>query len=307
MDKITYRGWVDCYRISNNTVSIIINASAGGRIMSFERNGINVIYEDANQDGLLLGDYLGEKFDPDGGRFDYGQEEKTRPLHAQTYMGPWSGKILNEQSLQITSLPDENLGILSTRTFILDPHEPHLKVIQTMKNISDSPTEYFFWGRTLVNLGGLLFIPLNPQSKIQGQWGRYIWGDPVVYGNDPDDKGVVVKENIFSLDPETASWEKYGNDSQAGWMAYGYKSILFIKKYSYTPEAKYTEHYGQTNVFYTNCKTFAEMEPISPTAFLKPGEEYSYEEDWYLLEYPPCSDKGFEVCTAAKFIEGMES
>jgi len=307
MDKITYRGWADCYRISNNKVALIINASAGGRIMSFERNGINVIYEDSNQDGLLLGDYLEEKFDPDGGRFDYGQEDKTRYLHAQTYMGKWTGKILNSHSLQIASSPDLKLGILSTRTFKLDPNTAHLKVIQTMKNISEAQTDYFFWGRTLVKLGGMLFMPLNPQSKMQGQWGRYVWGNPVVYGNDPDDKGVVVKDNIFSLDPETASWEKYGNDSQAGWMAYGYKSLLFVKKYRYFPESHYIEHYGQTNVFYTNRKSFAEMEPISPTAFLKPGEEFTYEEDWYLLDYPPCSEKGFDVYTATKFIEDMNA
>ncbi len=222
-------------------------------------------------------------------------------------MGPWEAKVLNENSLQITSLPDQNLGILSTRTFTLDPQESHLKVIQTMKNISESPTDYFFWGRTLVKLGGLLFMPLNPQSEIQGQWGRYIWGRPVVYGHDPDDKGVIIKDKFFCLDPETASSEKYGNDSQAGWMAYGYKSLLFVKKNGYFPKSKYTEHYGQTNVFYTNRKTFAEMEPISPTAFLMPGEEYSYEEDWFLLEYLPCFEKGFDVFAAAKFIESMKS
>ena len=302
MKKITFRKWTDCYRISNNIVSLIINASAGGRIMSFERNGINIIYEDSSQDGLLLGDYMGERFDPDGGRFDYGQEEKTRHLHAQTYMGPWEGKILNELSLQITSLPDTNLGILSSRTFTLDPNTAHLKVIQTMKNISEFQTSYFFWGRTLVKLGGLLFMPLNPKSNIQGQWGRYIWGDPVVYGNDQDDNGVEVRENIFTLDPELAASEKYGNDSQAGWMAYAFNSLLFVKKYGYFKGNVYTEHYGQTNVFYTNRKTFAEMEPISPTAILNPGEEYSYSEDWYLIPYSQGSVKVLDACKARDFL-----
>jgi hypothetical protein len=130
LEKITYRRWSDCYLISNGTINLVINASAGGRIMVYERNRINIIYEDPEQDGLLLDDYRNKLFDPDGGRFDY----------------------------------------------------------------------------------------------------------------------------------------------------------------------------GQTNIFYTN-KIFAEMEPISPAAFLEPGEEYIYEEDLYILEYPPCSEPDFNVLKATGFIQ----
>jgi hypothetical protein len=304
VEKITCRNWNECYRISNDSVTIIINASAGGRIMVYERGGTNVIYENPEQDGLLLEDYLREGFDPDGGRFDYGQEEITRNIHAGTYMGPWTGKIINESSLRITSIADKDLGILSTRIFTLDPHSSQLSIIQTMKNISDKPAEYFFWGRTLIKVGGKLFMPLNPESRYPDKWGRYIWEEPEKFESDTGDPGVSIKDNIFSLIPEKARNAKYGNDSHAGWMAYGYKSLLFIKKYGYFPEAIYSERYGQTNIFYTDKYAFAEMEPISPAAFLKPGEEFSYSEDWYLLDYPPCSETGFDVTDSTEFILG---
>lgn len=307
VEKISYRGWSDCYRISNSEVTVIINAAAGGRIMVYERDGINVIYEDRLQDGKLLMEYLEGGFNPDGGRFDYGQEKITRNIHQITYMGSWQGEIVDEYTLKITSQPDTVMGLLSTRLFMLDPQSSQLTVTQTMKNISTETTEYFFWGRTLVKLGGKLFMPLNPESVIPGSWGRYIWGENERFETDPDDPGVDIQGNIFSLDPILAGNAKYGTDAKDGWMAYGYKGLLFIKKYEYDETMQYTELYNLTNIFFTNRKKYAEMEPVSPTPFLKPGEKYSYTEKWYLKKYDPATDNQFDVNEAADIVEAMES
>jgi hypothetical protein len=295
VEKITYRGWSNCYRISNSKVTVIINASTGGRIMVYERGGINIIYEDSLQDGKLFKEYLEGGVNPDGGRFDYGQEKITRKLHKLTYIGPWEGEIVDEHTLKITSQPDTTLGLLSTRLFRLDPQSSQLTVTQTMENISSETTEYFFWGRTLVKLGGKLFMPLNPESVIPGRWGRYIWGDNESFETDPGDPGVDIQGDIFSLDPVLAGNSKYGTDAKDGWMAYGYKGLLFVKKYEYDETMEYTELYNLTNIFFTNRKKYAEMEPVSPTPFLKPGEKYRYTEKWYLEEYPPANNNQFDV------------
>jgi len=177
-----------------------------------------------------------------------------------------------------------------------------------MKNISQAETGYFIWGRTLVRLGGKLFIPLNPESKMPGQWGRYIWGDPVTYKNDPDDKGVKLENGFFTLIPSEAENQKYGTDSQAGWMAYGYRGLLFIKNYGYQPDEEYAEHYGQTAIFYTNKQIFAEMEPIFPMVNLKKGESASFMEKWYLEPYSDAASTDFDVSNASRSVEKiMES
>jgi len=217
--------------------------------MVFERNGINLIYEDPLQDGLVLKDYIQKPFDPDGGRFDYGQEEKTQQLHAHTYMGQWLAEPISEYSLKISSLSDTKLGIQSVRIFDLYPGSPCLKITQSMKNISNESTEYFFWGRTLVKPEGKLFMPVNPESIHPDKWGRYIWGEPEQFLSDSNDQGVSVKDGILSIIPLNAKNEKYGTDSHEGWMAYGYKSLLFVKKYDYFPELRYGEKYGLTSIF----------------------------------------------------------
>ena len=66
-----------------------------------------------------------------------------------------------------------------------------------MKNISSETTEYFFWGRTLVKVGGKLIMPINPESVIPGRWGRYIRDDNEKFKTDPEDPGVAIQGNIF--------------------------------------------------------------------------------------------------------------
>lgn len=301
--KIIYRNWNDCYLISNDSIKVVINASAGGRIMVYERNGVNVIFENNRQDGKLLAEYLKERFDPDGGRFDYGQELLTQKRHSLTYMGSWEAEIIDDYSIQLTSQPDHDLGILSYRTFSLEPNSSQLTIKHKMENISDNESAYFVWGRTLVKLGGKLFIPLNPNSKLKGQWGRYIWGDTIKFINDTEDQGVSLENGFFTLIPSNAKNKKYGTDSEAGWMAYGYKSLLFVKNYGYNPDSEYTEHYGQTSIFYTDKKSFAEMEPIFPVAKLKKGESATFTENWFLEPYSDAESASFDVTKASKFVD----
>lgn len=303
MAKLSYRGWVDCYKLENEFLTLIINVSSGGKVQYFGRKGINLIYEDNRQDGLILEDFQKKKFDPDGGRFDYGPEELTDPVHALTYVGPWKMMGASASILTIESLPDLQLGLRSGRTFRLMKDKPGLQIIQTMHNISDSPLEYFFWGRTLVNTGGKLFMPLNPESIYPDKWGRYIWGNPHRFSSDPEDTGVSLEDGFFNLFPDRAKNEKYGTDNKEGWMAYGYRSLIFLKKYPFYPNGKYTELFGQTGIFYTNRSTFAEMEPISPAALLTPGEEYTFTEEWYLPEYQKAENSGFNTKEAVDFLK----
>ncbi len=271
--------------------------------MCFERNGTNLIYEDETQNGKLLSDYERTWFDPDGGRFDYGPEKKTAKIHNLSYMGPYSAEIIDGLSLKITSEYDYELGLQTQRFFRLDPGSGRVSIVQTMKNISASIKEYFFWGRTLVKSGGILFTTLNPDSIHPAKWGRYIWGEPLNFKNDPHDRGVETRNGLFALSTTELTNEKYGVDSIDGWMAYAYKGLLLIKSYRHFDLERYGEDFGLKNIFYVKKGVFAEMEPVSPMKKLNPGEEYSYAEDWILLEYLPAGEVEFEAHLAADYIK----
>ena len=298
IEKTSHRGWDDCYRMTNDSLEVVINTSAMGNVMVFKRNSVNFMWEDENINGKGLGD----SFSPDAGRFDYGPEKEVREIHDITWRGPYTAEIIDDYTLKITSLEDTVMRIQTTRLFELDSVHPYLKITQTMTNISDGNTNYYFWGRTLIPVGGKLFSPVNPESALEDQWVRYIWGDPTTFSSDPDDAGVKIEDSLFTMIPETADNSKYGTDSESGWMAYGYEGMIFLKTYGYYPDENYTVENGLTNIFYRTRDRFAEMEPVSPAANLAPGESYSFVENWYLIDYPPTSANSFDASEASGHI-----
>ena len=298
VEKISYRGWSDCYKISNDSVEIIVNASAMGNILVFKKNGVNFMWED----NTINGKTLGENFEPDAGRFDYGPEYEVMHIHNITWEGPYSAEIIDEYTIKLTSRKDTKMGIQTTRLFKLDSIMPYLKITQTMTNISDMKTSYYFLGRTLVPAGGKIFAPLNPQSSLAEKWVRYIWGNPNTFSADLEDPGVEINDSIFSIIPNEAGNSKYGTDSESGWMAYGYQGMIFLKTYQHYQQETYIVENGLTDLFYVKPGVFAELEPVSPVAVLDPGQSYSFVENWRLIDYAPASDIKFDVLEATEFV-----
>jgi hypothetical protein len=300
--KISYRGWDECYQITNGKVKVIVNTSAMGSILVYEKNNMNMMWEDSTINGKTLKDYREKDFPVDAGRFDYGPLDVAMDIHEITWVGPYTAEILGEHSLKITSMDDTNMGIRTSRVFELDPESSHLKITLTMTNISDSITRYWFWGRTLVPVGGKLFSPVHPESKWPDKWVRYIWTKPTTFSSDPEDNGVTIEDSLFVLIPEKAENNKYATDAESGWMAYGYKGLIFLKTYKHFPGARYTTEGQMKNIFYISKDLFVEMEPVSPEAVLQPGESYSFVENWYLLDFPPARDVNFNTGKAVKTI-----
>ena len=56
LDRISYRGWENAYRISNGTVELVVLADVGPRVISYSFvGGENIFHEVAEQAGLRGG------------------------------------------------------------------------------------------------------------------------------------------------------------------------------------------------------------------------------------------------------------
>jgi hypothetical protein len=299
-EKISYRGYTECYRIANDSAEVIIVAEAGGRVLAYKLLGINMIFENFNLDGKTIDNY---PFDPDGGRFDYGPEGITSSIHDLTWIGAWTAEITGDFSVRLTSQDDPQLGLRSIREFVLDSISSHLLIRQTMINISQSSTDWFFWGRTLIPLGGKILIPLHNDSMYPYRWGKYVKNPWHFDYLNPSDDNVMLHDSILSYKAiATGKSGKFGVDADDGWMAYGYQGILFVKKFLYDPEGVYASDSAQTITWYTNGNTFSELEPYSPLALLQPGESYTFDEHWWLFSYSPAFNIDFDVKEAVTFI-----
>jgi hypothetical protein len=294
VETISYRGYDNCIRIFNNTTEVIIVPEVGGRVLAYSMNGNNIIYCNPAQDGKSFDDFLKERFDPDAGRFDLGYEKITQPLHDTLWMGPYDVEITGRYSVKLTSQVSHQMGVQLEREFILDSETSHLIVRQTMINRSDSETDWFFWGRTLVPIGGKLVIPINPNSNYPEGWGHFV-GNPWEFNTDgPSSPLVEIRDGKLIFHAETTGKAyKFATDADQGWMVYSLDELLFVKKFDVDPQGVYTDN--QTTIVYTHGRNFIEMEPNSPHAFLQPGGRYTFDEHWWLLENPTGSNQEIDI------------
>ena len=74
--KVNVFGYENCIEIKNPTVRVVLDPNVGGRLLVYEINGKNILFENRDLDGRTWkeGD---KKFEVSGGRFDIGPERTT--------------------------------------------------------------------------------------------------------------------------------------------------------------------------------------------------------------------------------------
>ncbi len=285
VEKTSYRGWSDCYRLSNKQCEVIIGASCGGRVLLFSLNGKNIIYENQEQDGKSLKNWEQERFDPDAGRFDLGPERATHPIHDLTWMGKWDAEIIDEQTLRLTSVNDTLFGLKNIREFKLHKDSAALAVLQTAINITNKPLTRHFWGRTLVKPRGTLFMPVNPHSRFEHGWGRFLWDPNRIESSSAIDDRIKIQRLIFRFHA-VGTTIKGGTDATNGWMVYALDGMVFLKRFEVSTDQDYSGSDHMTGIFYSNGR-FCEIEPCGPTYTFAPGDSIEFTERWELKLISP--------------------
>ncbi len=281
VETLDYRGFKNCYRLFNSMASVVIVPESGGRVLAYSLGGKNVLYENREQDGKSLATEKNKYWEPDGGRFDIGPEI-TIPPHPLLWIGAYQAKVLGSRFIRLTSDKDIATGCQIVRDFKLEKNSTRLTVSQKMINTSDKPVEWCFWTRTFAKGGGVCIVPLNPLSRFPQGWAMYDKGKLNL--NPPLQGKVDVREGCLMLTSAPAV-PKYGIDSYAGWMAYSVDGLLFAKRFPVKPEGYYKDAAGFTVEIWITPEV-CELEPLSIAKRLKPGESFSFIEDWWLLEYP---------------------
>jgi hypothetical protein len=281
VEIISYRGWKNCYQISNAVSKVIIVPESGGRVLAFTYNNKNIIYQDSTQNGKVYSNWTKNHFDPDGGRLDYGPEPEVSKIHAQTWMGKWEVKSVGEYSLTITFPNDPLLGLSSERVITLDKRSAKLTTLQTATNISNKALRRHFWSRTLVKPGGEIILSLNPKTRFKQGWGTFLF-NPDRISQDHQDPRVTIKDNKLYF-KSTGTTFKFGADLKTGLIKYYLNDLKFTKEYKIGNLDRYTGSENMNTIFYHSPK-FLEIEPTSETLTLQPGEQMSFTEVWKLTD-----------------------
>lgn len=276
-EKIVYRGWQNCYRLSNHQVDLIVTADVGPRIIRFGFVGQpNQFKEFEGEVGKTGGD---EWRSYGGHRLWHAPEAMPRSYAPDNY--PVEIKIV-DAGLHAIQPVEAQTGIQKEMEIFLDEDAAHVMVLHRLRNLGVWSVELAAWCLTVMEPGGTAIMPLPPRgshpenllpTSILALWAYTDLTDPrLTWGR----QHLLVRQDSHTPEPL-----KIGASVPDGWVAYARVGQLFVKKFEYQPEAIYPDMGCSFEVF-TNHEML-EIETLSPLVYLDPGDELEYYEDWYLL------------------------
>jgi hypothetical protein len=280
VERVSYLGLPNCYKLSNGTIDVVVTTDVGPRVLFYGSCGGENIFGEV-PDAVVttsLGDWK-----PWGGH------------------RLWTAPEVNPRSYA----PDNNAVDFNfdteTSVRLVAPTEPHTQLRKEMKVTLDAEgtgvnvrhritnrglwgVEFALWSLTIMNgEGGEAIIPQEPYRS----WGNYVLpARPLVlwHYTDLTDARLTLGQKFIRLrtDPANDEQQKIGAMAKQGWAAFRRGSTLFVKHFGYEEGATYPD-YG-CNVECFTAGSFIELESLAPMRRLEPGERAEHTERWSLFQ-----------------------
>ncbi|HZG52350.1 MAG TPA: hypothetical protein VEZ40_09445 [Pyrinomonadaceae bacterium] len=278
MEKISYLGLPNCYKLSNGAVEVVVTSDVGPRIVRYAfPDAENILGETP---GATLSTELGD-FKPWGGhRLWVAPEAKPRSYAPDN--APLAVSPEGERVIRVTAPVEAATGIEKEMRIALDEAGSGLLVSHKVTNRNLWAIDAAPWALTIMRGGGTAIFPQEPYIS----WDDYLLpARPLVlwhYTNLADARWSIGKKFIrLTTDANAHHPQKVGLLNKQGWAAYQHGATLFVKRFPYAEGATYPD-YG------CNCETytagdFIEVESLAPLRRLEPGAAATHEERWTLF------------------------
>lgn len=289
MEKITYQGWPNCYRLSNGIVDLVVTGDVGPRIIRFGFAGEdNEFQEFANMVGKTGGD---EWRIYGGHRFWHAPEASPRTYY------PDNGPVAVEKQdgfVRVVQPTEPTTGIQKEIDIRFAPDEAHVQLTHRLRNRGMWAVDLAPWALSVMARGGVAILPFPPRGShaenLQPTSTLTLWA----YTGMADPRWTWgTKYVLLRQDPERAAPQKIGAAVTEGWTGYARNGHLMIKKFSHVPGAAYAD-LGCSAEIFTNDE-FLEVETLGPIASLEPGAAVEHIEDWFLFRDVPVPGSDADV------------
>ncbi|MCR4406361.1 MAG: DUF4380 domain-containing protein [Anaerolineae bacterium] len=275
MEKISYGGWPNCYRLSNGEVELVITGDVGPRIIRFGFiGGENEFAEFAEQ----IGQVGGSEWRIYGGhRLWHAPEDKVRTYYPDNL----PVEILAENGVVRTIQPPETTTGIQKEITLLLKGPNQVEVRHSLRNVGLWPVELAPWALSVMAPGGLGIIPqptrAHPDRLLPNRtlalWPYTDMADARVHWGS---KFILLHQDQKAQTPF-----KIGLNASDGWMAYLRQGHLFLKTFEYIEGVTYPDH-GCSLEMYTNDRML-ELETLGPLQRLTPGDTAEHVEHWFLF------------------------
>ena len=284
VEKTAYKGWANCYRVTNGEVELVVTSDVGPRIIRFGFvGGQNLFKEFPDQ----LGKTGEAQFQLRGGHRVWKAPEDPVATWApdnvpvQVEITP-DGLVAREPVEPLTKLQKEI-------AIHLAPSGTQVTVIHRIANRSLFPLEFSVWAMSMMAQGGVAITGFPPRGKHPADLAAT---NPLVmwaYTDLSDKRWKFTKKYLMlRQDPNDAEAQKIGLFNPNTWVAYVLNGEAFVKRAQADPARTYPD-FGCAFETFTNNE-FLEIETLSPLTKVLPDQAAEHVETWTLHRGVQLSD-----------------
>ena len=277
VEKTEYKGWKNCYRVTNGEIEAIVTGDVGPRIIRFAFVGGQNLFKEFSEQ---LGKSGEEKFQLRGGDRVWKAPEDPVATWAPDNVPAEiqitaTGLIAREPVEPLTKLQKE----IEVR---MAESGAGMMVIHRITNRGLFPLKFSAWALTMMAPGGVAVSGFPPRGKhpinLEATNPLVMWA----YTNLADPRWKFTKKYLtLRQDPNNANAQKLGLFNADTWAAYLLNGEAFVKRTKADPVKTYPD-FGCSFETFTNNE-FLEIETLGPMTDVQPGQTVEHGEHWALF------------------------
>ena len=276
IDKTSYGGWPNCYRISNGEVELIVTSDVGPRIIRYGFTGGQNLFKEYTE---TLGKTGEAEWQLRGGHRIWAAPEDA----VRTY-APDNGpvRITAAGGVLTATQPVEPLtGFEKQIEITLAPSGSHVTVKHQIRNAGATAQDVAAWALSMMAQNGMGITGFPPRGKhpdvLPPTNPLIMWAF-----TDLTDPRLKFTKKYLTLkqDPANTAPQKLGHFNHDTWAAYLLGSDLFLKRFAAEPGRAYPDLGCSFEIFTRN--DMLEMETLGPIEHLEPGKALTHIERWSL-------------------------
>jgi len=290
VEKVNYKGWPNCCRLSNRKAELIVTTDVGPRIIRFGFIGKDNEFKEYED---MMGKTGGDEWRIYGGhRLWHAPEAKPRTYYPDNV--PVAVKE-HPRYVRFTQPVEATTGLQKELDVSLCPDRVHVKIVHRLRNAAGLwPIHLASWALSVMAPGGKAIIPLPPRGSHEANLlptnTLTLWA----YTDLSDPRWTLGRKYILlRQDPRAKTPQKLGVMVPDGWAAYARRGHLFVKKFQYVQGAPYPDMGCSVETF-TNCDML-EVETVGPMVCLPPGAAVEHVEHWFLFDGVPMPKNDADV------------
>lgn len=290
VERFSYRGWNNAYKLSNGVVELVVTADVGPRILFYGFcSGDNLLHEVAEDAGKAGGSefrlYGGHRlwvspevertYYPDNTPVAVSQHGNATRFTAQKEAVPRGTNLQKELEIELAATNSQ------------------VRITQRIRNDDTRSTTLAPWSPTMMGAGGRAILPLSPRIAMDKDHYLPVGVFAIWSFTDLADARWVFGTAYIQLrqlaNPQGKFMEQMGGIyNSAGWGAYFRQGYLFVKRAAVISGARYPD-FGCNFEVFTN-RDFIELETLGPLVELRPGEVVEHVERWWLFADVPSGE-----------------